>query len=147
STPPQAQRLGHSPSTTANAYFADMVTYRASSGATVFASGSILWTYSVPQIVQMTRNVLARLIGNAFAETTPIRPPLPSPFQDADIGDVGRPGFVSLAGTDSFTVAGAGQDALTGSDALHYVYQPFSGDVTITARLTSVQNYWDNRAG
>lgn len=146
-TPAGAQRVAHSPATASHANFADTVVYRAASGATVFSSGSILWTYRVPQIVQTTRNVLARLVDNAFADADPIRPPLPSPWQAADIGDVGRAGFVALADADSFTLNGGGQDSFQGSDALYFVSQPISGDVTITARVTAVQQYWDNRAG
>ena len=146
-TPAGAERVAHSPVTASHANFADAVVYRAPSGATVFASGSILWTYRVPQIVQMTKNVLARLIDNAFTDADPVRAPLPSPWRAADIGDVGRPGFVALAGADSFTLNGGGQDSFRGADALYYASQPFTGDVTITARVTAVQQYWDNRAG
>ena len=56
----------------------------------------------------MTRNVLARFTTGAFADTTPLRAVLPVPFSAQDIGDVGRPGFVSLAGPQSFTLNGAG---------------------------------------
>jgi regulation of enolase protein 1 (concanavalin A-like superfamily) len=146
-SPLNLERAGHSPATPDNANFEDMTVYRASSGATVFATGSILWTYNVPQMVQLTKNALARLITNAFPDTTPVRPQLPTPFQATDIGNVGRPGFVALAGMDSFTLNGAGQDAFTGNDALFYAYQGLQGDGSITARLTGVQDYWDNRAG
>jgi hypothetical protein len=118
-----------------------MTMYRAASGATVVHTGSIGWSSTVPQIQQITRNVLARFITNAFADTTPIRPILPVPFASQDIGDTGRPGFVALAGPDSFTLNGAGQDAWTGSDALYYAYQPLTGDGQIIARLTSLRNF------
>jgi regulation of enolase protein 1 (concanavalin A-like superfamily) len=146
-SPANLERAGHSPVKTNGANFSDLTVYRAASGATVFASGSILWTYSVPQIAQITRNVLARLVSNAFPDGQPIRPQLAAPWQAADIGDVGRPGFVGLAGTDRFTLNGAGQDAFTGKDALYYAWQPLNGDGVITARTTGVQNSWNNRAG
>jgi regulation of enolase protein 1 (concanavalin A-like superfamily) len=146
-SPANTQRLAHSPATASKAHFADMVIYRASSGATIFSSGSIQWTYDVPQIVQITKNVLARLTTNAFTDVMPLRPQLPIPFQAVDIGDVGRPGFVSRAETDKLTLNGAGQDSFSGSDALYYAYQQFTGDLTVTARITGVQDYWDNRAG
>jgi hypothetical protein len=38
-----------------------------------------------------------------------------------------------------FTVAGAGSEIYDTADAFHFVYQPLSGDGTITARLVSVQ--------
>ena len=140
-------RIGHSPATSSHANYSDMTVYRASSGATVFATGSILWNYEIPQFVQITKNVLARFTSGAFSDTTPIRPQLPPPMQATDIGPVGRPGYVALAGMDSFTLNGDGQDSFSGSDALYYAYQPMTGDVTVTTRLTSVQSYWDNRAG
>jgi regulation of enolase protein 1 (concanavalin A-like superfamily) len=146
-SPPTVQRLSHSPATPAAANFSDMTVYRAGSGATVFATGSIDWSQTIPQIQQITRNVLARFTTGAFNDTTPIRPLPPTPFDARDIGDVGRPGFVALAGPDSVTLNGAGQTQFLGKDALYYVSQPFSGNGSITVRLTALQLYWGNRAG
>jgi hypothetical protein len=147
SSPANAQRLAHSPVTTQNAYFTDMTTYRAPSGATVFATGSIAWSQTIPEVVQMTRNVLARFTTGAFAETTPSRPALPVPFVAQDIGDVGRPGFVSLTAPQSFTLNGAGKNMWRTDDAMYYAYQTLSGDGQITVRLNALQHFWDNRAG
>ena len=58
-SPPNTRRLAHSPANGRAANFSDVTIYRAPSGATVFASGSISWSTTVPQIQQMTRNVLA----------------------------------------------------------------------------------------
>jgi regulation of enolase protein 1 (concanavalin A-like superfamily) len=147
SSPANVQRLAHSPATPAAANFSDMTVYRAASGATVFATGSIAWSQTIPEVQQITRNVLARFVNGAFSDTVPIRPALPAPFEARDIGDVGRSGFVALAGADSFVLNGAGQDEFLGNDALYYAYQPVTGDLDITARLVSLQLYWDNRAG
>jgi hypothetical protein len=146
-SPANTQRMAHSPVDAKGSNYSDMTMYRAASGATVVHTGSIAWSQTVPQIQQITRNVLARFITNAFADTTPIRPILPVPFASQDIGDTGRAGFVALAGPDSFTLNGAGQDSWTGSDALYYAYQPLTGDGQIIARLTSLRNFWDNRGG
>ena len=146
-SPPQTQRLAHSPATPTRANFADMTVYRATSGATVFAIGSIGWSLSLPATQQITRNVLARFISGAFADTTPLRPPLPTPWATADIGAVGRPGYVGAVTAQGFTLNGAGRDIYSANDALYYAYQPLSGDGTIVARLTALQLYWDNRAG
>jgi len=147
SSPGNAQRLAHSPVTPAAAYFADITTYRAPSGATVFATGSIGWSQTIPQVVQMTRNVLARFTTGAFADTTPTRAVLPVPFSAQDIGDVGRPGFVALAGPQSFTLNGAGREMSRTDDAMYYAYQMLSGDGQITVRLNALQHFWNNRAG
>jgi hypothetical protein len=147
-SPANTQRLAHSPATSRKANFADMTVYRAASGATVFDTGSIGWSTTVPQVQQITRNVLARFISGAFADTTPIRPLPPAHFQPQNIGKTGRPGFVALAGSNSLTLNGAGTaDPFSGQDAMFFVYQPFTGDGQVTARLLSLQNYWNNRAG
>jgi len=147
-SPADTQRLAHSPATKRQAAFADMTVYRAAGGATVFATGSIGWSAMVPQIQQITRNVLARFIAGAFPDTSPIRPLPPAPFRARDIGNTGRPGFIALAGSSSFTLNGAGGSAFASAqDAMFFVYQPLTGNGQITARLLSLQNYWDNRAG
>jgi len=146
-SPPQTQRLAHSPADPTRANFADMTSYRATSGATVFAIGSIAWSYSLPATQQITRNVLARFINGAFDDTTPERSPLPAPWTTADIGDVGRPGYVGAVAPQGVTLNGAGHDIYSTNDALYYAYQPWSGDGTMIARLTALQLYWDNRAG
>jgi len=146
-SPANLRRLAHSPATATNANFSDMTIYRAASGATVFASGSIAWSLTTPQLQQITRNVLARLITGAFTDEPAVRPSLPAPFTAHDIGPVGRAGFVGLAGAASFTLNGGGQNAFHGQDALYYASQPLNGDGEIVARITAVQQFWDNRAG
>ena len=47
-TPPNTRRLAHSPANARAANFSDVTIYRAPSGATVFATGSISWTSTVP---------------------------------------------------------------------------------------------------
>lgn len=63
---------------------------------------------------------------------------LPSPWQSRDIGAVGPAG--SASATDgTFTVNGGGADIWGTADALHYAWQQVSGDVTIVARVASVE--------
>ncbi len=145
-SPANTRRLAHSPATALAANFSDVTIYRAPSGATVFATGSIIWSTTVPQIQQMTRNVLARLIVNAFTDSPPVRPALPPPFSATDIGNVGRPGFVALAGPDSFTLNGSGYGA-NGNDAFYYVQQPLDGDGEMVVRLNTLQKFYGTRAG
>src|SRR5579859_5868778 len=63
--------------------------------------------------------------------------PLPAPWLDADIGQVGVAGSATYT-NGAFTVNGAGTGANNGNDALHLVYQPLPGDGTIIARVVSV---------
>ena len=145
--PADIQRVGHSPAASDLANFSDMTVYRASSGATVFSSGSIGWSETVPSAVQILENVLSRMLTGAFADTTPIRPTLPSPFQAKDIGPVGRAGFVSLVGPASFTMNGDGQASFSGQDAMFFVYQAWTGDGQMTVRLNHLQELWGSQAG
>jgi regulation of enolase protein 1 (concanavalin A-like superfamily) len=64
--------------------------------------------------------------------------PLLSVWGQQDIGQVGVPGCGSYA-SDTFTVQGSGTDIGGTADGFHFVYQPLSGDGTITARVTSLQ--------
>jgi autotransporter-associated beta strand protein len=68
-------------------------------------------------------------------------------WQDADIGSVGVVGGSALSGTN-FTLLGSGADVWGTADAFHFVYQTNSGDVTITARVSSqvAANAW-SKAG
>jgi alpha-tubulin suppressor-like RCC1 family protein/regulation of enolase protein 1 (concanavalin A-like superfamily) len=62
----------------------------------------------------------------------------PSPWLDADMSGVPTPGS-SFYENGIFTVYGSGRDIWGVTDRFHYVYQPFTGDGQITARVTSQQ--------
>jgi glucose/arabinose dehydrogenase len=70
---------------------------------------------------------------------TPTPGPLPAPWVQQDIGSPGVTGSGGFSG-GVFTLHGSGADIEGTSDQFHYVYQPVSGDVTIVARVTSIQN-------
>ncbi len=64
---------------------------------------------------------------------------VPLPWQSADIG------APALAGTDNynagtFTMEGAGSDIWGTSDQFRFVYRSFSGNGSITARVTGIEN-------
>ena len=63
---------------------------------------------------------------------------LPPPWLDQDIGSVGVAGSAQYANGE-FTVAGGGSDIESDSDQFHFVYQPRSGDINVTALVTSIQ--------
>jgi regulation of enolase protein 1 (concanavalin A-like superfamily) len=64
---------------------------------------------------------------------------LPAPWTHSDIGATGLSGSASYQ-NGTFAVRGAGADIWGASDAFHYVYQPTSGDVQITARVEGLVN-------
>jgi glucose/arabinose dehydrogenase/regulation of enolase protein 1 (concanavalin A-like superfamily) len=64
---------------------------------------------------------------------------LPAPWVKTDIGGVGVTGDSTYSG-GTFTVNGSGVDIWNGSDSFQFAYQPRTGDVTIVARVDSVEN-------
>jgi regulation of enolase protein 1 (concanavalin A-like superfamily) len=68
-------------------------------------------------------------------------PPPPTNWSNQDIGAVGVAGATTSDSTGTIlTVTGAGADVWGTADALQYAYQTLSGDGSIVARVTSVQN-------
>jgi regulation of enolase protein 1 (concanavalin A-like superfamily) len=63
----------------------------------------------------------------------------PAPWVEQDIGNPGAAGSTAFNG-GVFSVAGAGADIWGSADAFHFVYQPISGNATVIARVTGVQN-------
>jgi regulation of enolase protein 1 (concanavalin A-like superfamily) len=63
----------------------------------------------------------------------------PAPWHDTDIGVRTTLGYSSYE-NGVFTVHGSGDDIWAGADEFHYVYQSFSGDGTIIARVSSQDN-------
>jgi len=64
---------------------------------------------------------------------------LPSPWSNTDVGGVAAAGSASYS-SGTFNLEGSGADIWNSSDEFHFVYQQISGDVTITARVASVEN-------
>ena len=65
-------------------------------------------------------------------------PGLPSGWAHADIGAVPFAGDATQAG-GTFTVRGSGADIWDTADAFHYAYRSMSGDGTIVARVSTIQ--------
>jgi regulation of enolase protein 1 (concanavalin A-like superfamily) len=65
--------------------------------------------------------------------------PPPAPWLHGDIGSVNTTGTAVYTNT-YFNNTGAGADIESTADGFHYIYQPVSGDVTITARVESLDN-------
>ena len=84
--------------------------------------------------------------GNASTTSTPVSitvngapSGLPSGWSHADVGATGATGAASF-GNGTYTVSGAGADVWGTADAFHYAYRSLTGDGSIVARVTSVQN-------
>ncbi len=73
---------------------------------------------------------------NATSATFTVTP-LPSGWSDSDIGTVGLSGSSSYA-NGVFTVEGAGGGMGSRADALHFVYEPLTGNGSIVARIVSL---------
>ncbi len=64
---------------------------------------------------------------------------LPYPWKNADVGIVAAAGYGSYSNA-KFNVGGSGGDIYGTADACQYVYQPVNGNVTITAKVNSLDN-------
>jgi uncharacterized delta-60 repeat protein len=64
---------------------------------------------------------------------------LPAPWKNGDIGAVALPGLASY-NNGVFTLKSGGFDFYKAPDAFHYIYQPFSGNATIVAKVESMGN-------
>lgn len=79
--------------------------------------------------------------GNATQSTSmPVHvngPEAGAPWSSVDIGNTPVPGSGSLDSSGILTVKGSGK--ITGTkDSFHYVYQPISGNASLTAKLDSI---------
>jgi hypothetical protein len=64
---------------------------------------------------------------------------LPAPWEGQDVGAVTIPGMSSFA-DGVFGLRASGADIWNQADAFHFVSQPLSGDVTLIARVVSLEN-------
>lgn len=86
-----------------------------------------------------TNNVFVFPFGSVSGGSGGGETNLSSPWMGQDIGSVGVPGSASIS-NGIYTVNGSGSDIWSTSDSFQYVYQPWSGDGQIVARVTSVEN-------
>ncbi|HVD94218.1 MAG TPA: Ig-like domain-containing protein [Vicinamibacterales bacterium] len=117
-------------------------------GTATSAPYSISWSnvaagaYSLTAVA--TDNAGATATSSAVSVTVNAPASLPAGWADADIGAVPFPGTASAA-NGTFSVTGSGADVWGTADAFHYAYRSMTGDGTIIARVTSIQqgvNAW-----
>ena len=94
------------------------------------------WTSGV---VYDPDNVSALTGGPALPPPGNGLPPVPLPWMTQDIGTVGLSGTAGFTNS-VFTLVGAGGDIQGTADAFRFAYVTATGDCTITARVSSVQN-------
>ena len=82
-------------------------------------------------------NAVAESFNSAQVSAMPFF--LPSPWQTQDVGSVGLSGWANYSGS-TFTAAGSGADIWGAADGFRYIYEPASGDCSITALVQGLQN-------
>ena len=89
-----------------------------------------------------TSGPLSVLVAPSMNASNPIpftvtAQPLPTPWLDQDVGQVGIAGSATFS-NGTFTVKGAGLQIWGTADSFNFAYQPLSGDATIIARVASI---------
>ncbi|MEO6237798.1 MAG: Ig-like domain-containing protein [Vicinamibacterales bacterium] len=133
-TPPSWVRITRKSSTITAAVSADGGTWT-TIGSDTIALGSTAYVGLAVTSHDPTRATTAALSNVAVASSST----LPAPQKDADIGNPAVAGSASYS-QGVYTVAGAGGDIWGTADQFHYVYQPISGDVDLSVRVSSIGN-------
>jgi hypothetical protein len=74
-----------------------------------------------------------------FADDLFLAEPINSPWRGQDVGTVVLAGAAGRRGSQ-FAIQGSGADIWGATDAFYFVYQPWTGDGQITARIRTSQN-------
>ena len=82
---------------------------------------------------------LASAHGGLAQGAQDVSPPLPAPWQSTAVGAAAPSGSASYV-DGFFTSTAAGADIQDKADAFRFIDQPFTGNVTITAHITSLAN-------
>jgi hypothetical protein len=78
-------------------------------------------------------------VETANSNTASATVPAPSVWAGADVGAVAAAGSFSQSGS-VYTVKGSGADIWNTADEFYFVYQQMTGNATLTARVTALQN-------
>jgi RHS repeat-associated protein len=118
------------------------VVYLNGSPMTVNSWSSTSVTVTVPS--GATTGYLTVAVALSMNNTNPVwftvtPNPLPSGWLDRDVGYAGafsQPGIATFS-SGTFTMQASGQGIFTSADSMHFVYQSFTGDGTVVARVTN----------
>ena len=92
-------------------------------------------------MTRVTGRVSAALVAIVMSAVVPAAAQTVSPdaWRSGDVGAVAATGSTSVQG-DVYTLAGSGADVWGSADEFHFAYLPLTGDGSIVARVTSIQN-------
>jgi regulation of enolase protein 1 (concanavalin A-like superfamily) len=115
------------------------LTYQWQKGTTNIL-GATSASYTTPVLTAFDLNASYRcVVSNSAGSVTSASAIVRFQWSHADIGAVAAPGSDSESG-GIWTVQGSGADIWLANDEFHFVWQPVSGDVSITARVLSLTN-------
>ncbi len=77
--------------------------------------------------------------ATAYVDSFFLYQPLPTPWVSQDVTDTALDGIAGVLG-DRFVIQAAGADIWSTSDKFHFVNQPMTGDLQITARILGFDN-------
>lgn len=86
------------------------------------------------------------MVKASFLVGTAAPAQLPAGWTAADVGAVGQAGSTSYAG-GAFTIDAGGTSVYSTADAFHFVYQPWTGDGSIVARVDAIAANGGSDAG
>jgi regulation of enolase protein 1 (concanavalin A-like superfamily) len=121
-------------------------------GTKVYDSGTVTGSTATKSVaINVTGKTTLRLVvtdgGNNFnydhadwagARLLPVTTSLPAGWTSSNIGTVGQSGSAGFIAGGSYVVGGSGTDIGGTSDSFRYVYQQITGNVQLTARVTSL---------
>jgi RHS repeat-associated protein len=129
--------------------------YLNSASVTINSWSATSITITIPS--GASTGLLAVAVAPSMTQSNPIQfvvetQPLPSTWLDEDVG---QPGTLSSTGSaayssGTFTMKGSGQGGVSSNgvaDAMHFAYQPLSGNGTIIARVGNIQGGSNNQVG
>ncbi len=102
-------------------------------------SGGLITAISAGSATITVTTVDGNFTDTSLVTVTPPANTLPAPWITADIGAVASTGSASYT-NGTFNLEGSGADIWGTADEFRFVYQPISGDVTITAKVLSIEN-------
>ena len=104
------------------------------------------WTRGVVNFTTGASNTTATIFAfrgtstaTSYADSFFLHQPLAAPWVSQDVTDIPLDGIAGVLG-DRFVIQAAGADIWSTADKFHFVNQPITGDIQITARILGLDN-------